>query len=140
MGAMERPTDHRGSEVLSREECDRLLDSAQVGRVAFLYAGDPHILPINYRFHQGAIIFRTTVGSKMDAAEMHRRFAFEIDGWDADSGSGWSVLAHGMGEAVTDPEETAALEGLGLVSWAGDESEDMWFRIALDDITGRGVG
>lgn len=137
---MERPTDHRGSEVLSRDECDRLLNSTPVGRVAFLHAGDPHILPINYRFHQGSIIFRTTLGSKMDAAEMHSRFAFEIDDWDSESGTGWSVLAHGMGEAVTDEDEVDELLGLGLAPWAGEESEDLWFRITLDDITGRRVG
>lgn len=137
---MDRPTDHRGSEVLTTEECDRLLATTPIGRVAFLLAGDPHILPVNYRFHRGAILIRTTFGSKMDAAEMHGRFAFEIDGWDRDSKTGWSVLAHGRGTVVSDEDEIEELRGLGLSPWAADEAQDLWFQILLDDITGRRVG
>lgn len=139
MGTMDRPTDHRGLGVLSPEECDRLLASTPIGRVAFLLAGDPHILPVNYTFQEGSIVIRTSIGSKMDAAEMHSRFAFEIDGWDTENESGWSVLAHGMGTVVTDEAEVAELENLGLRSWADEGSGDLWIRIILDDVTGRRV-
>lgn|SRR5690606_19061797 len=134
-----RPSDHRGSEVMTTEECDRLLAETPIGRVAFLSDGDPHILPVNYRYHQNTIVIRTTAGSKMEAAEMRSRFAFEIDGWDERSRTGWSVLAHGWGETVEDADEIAELRQLGLEPWADGEGTDLWIRIRLDDITGRRV-
>lgn len=140
MASPEKPTDHRGSEVLDAAECDGLLSRTPIGRVAFLLNGDPQILPVNYRYVDGAILIRTTIGSKLDAAEMHHRFAFEIDEWDPDSRQGWSVVAHGAGEVVEDPAELAALEQLGLEPWTEDERMDLWVRLRLDDVTGRRVG
>lgn len=140
MSSMDRPTDHRGSEVLTSEECDRLLSTTPMGRVSFLLDGEPQILPVNYRFEDGSIVIRTTAGSKIEAAEMHHRFGFEIDHWDAEERSGWSVVAHGSGEVVDDPDEVRRLERLGLESWAGGQESDLWIRLRLDDITGRRVG
>lgn len=140
MAAAERPTDHRGSEVLTAEECDRLLSTTPVGRVAFLADGEPQILPVNYGLEEGAIVIRTTFGSKIEAAELHHHFAFEIDRWDPDSRSGWSVVAHGVGEVVEDPDEIRRLEGIGLESWAEGGATDLWIRIRLEDVTGRKVG
>lgn len=138
---MEPPTDHRGSEVLSPEECDELLASTPVGRVAFIHGGEPHILPVNYRYVDQTIVIRSTRGSKIEAAEMHSRFAFEIDSWEADARTGWSVLAHGTGTIEEDEAEIRRLEELGLSPWTdGDDPEDLWIRIRLDDITGRRIG
>lgn len=140
MSSMDTPTDHRGSEVLTAAECDRLLSTTPIGRVSFLLDGEPQILPVNYRYQDGSIVIRTTVGSKMEAAEMHHRFAFEIDQWDAEAQSGWSVVAHGSGEVVNDSEEIRRMEKLGLESWADGQLHDLWIRLRLDDITGRRVG
>lgn len=137
----ERPTDHRGSQVMSREECDRFLQETPVGRVAFLLDGEPQILPVNYRYEDGSIVILTTAGSKMEAAEMHHRFGFEIDDWDPASRTGWSVVAHGSGEVVSEPDEISRLQDLGLETWAVEgETKDLWVRLRLDDITGRRVG
>lgn len=140
MSSMDTPTDHRGSEVLTSEECDRLLSTTPMGRVSFLLDGEPQILPVNYRYEDGSIVIRTTAGSKIEAAEMHHRFAFEIDQWDPEERSGWSVVAHGRGEVVSDSDEVRRLEGLGLESWAAGQQSDLWIRLRLDDITGRRVG
>lgn len=140
MEPMNRPTDHRGLEVLTSEECDRLLREAPVGRVAFLHSGEPHILPVNYRYVEGSIVIRTAVGSKMDAAEMESRFAFEIDDWDPATRTGWSILAHGVATVVTGEEEIARLEESGLDPWIEGTAGDLWIRIILDDVTGRRIG
>lgn len=139
MDDMSPPSDHRGSEVLDAAECDRLLTDTPVGRVSFLGDGEPQILPVNYRYRGNAIVIRTTVGSKMDAAEMHNRFAFEIDGWDADGRTGWSVVVHGHGRVVEDEAEIAELERLGLEPWTKNRGGDLWIEILVDDITGRRV-
>lgn len=125
---------------MTAAECDRLLSTTPIGRVSFLLDGEPQILPVNYRYQDGSIVIRTTVGSKMEAAEMHHRFAFEIDQWDAEAQSGWSVVAHGSGEVVNDSEEIRRMEKLGLESWADGQQHDLWIRLRLDDITGRRVG
>lgn len=139
MEPMNPPTDHRGLEVLSPEECDRLLETTPIGRVAFVHAGEPQILPVNYRYVEGSIVIRTTVGSKLDVAEMEGRFAFEIDDWDPATRTGWSVLGHGIATVVTDEEEVARLEALGLHPWAEETTGDHWIRIILDDVTGRRI-
>lgn len=126
--------------MLTAQECDRLLSTTPMGRVSFLLDGEPQILPVNYRFEDGSIVIRTTAGSKIEAAEMHHRFGFEIDHWDPEARSGWSVVAHGSGEVVDDPDEVRQMERLGLESWAGGQEGDLWIRLRLDDITGRRVG
>ncbi|HEX7100920.1 MAG TPA: pyridoxamine 5'-phosphate oxidase family protein [Acidimicrobiia bacterium] len=139
MDSMNPPTDHRGLEVLTPEECDRLLEETPIGRVAFLHAGEPQILPVNYRYVEGSIVIRTSIGSKMDVAEMQGRFAFEIDDWDTDTETGWSVLAHGIATVVTDEDEVARLSALGLRPWAEEKTGDLWIRLILDDVTGRRI-
>lgn len=44
-------------EVLTEEECIRLLQSNSVGRIAFTVDGQPLILPVNYAADQRAVVF-----------------------------------------------------------------------------------
>ncbi len=87
-----RPIDHAGLEVLAGTECTRLLHDHRVGRVAFLEAGEPWVLPVVYRLDGNRIAFRSAVGAKLDLAERGDPIAFEIDGWDEEARIGWSVL------------------------------------------------
>jgi len=130
---MDRVLDHTGMEVLSPTECDELLASVPVGRVAFLDDGDPVILPVNFLWRGGVIIFRTSVGSKLDAAIRHRPVAFEVDDWD--SKSGWSVLVRGVAHEVLDGIDE--LDSLGLEPWAAER--DRWVEIRPAEITGRRI-
>src|SRR3990170_2937616 len=120
------PTDRRGLEVLSRSECERLLGLAEIGRVALISAGEPLILPVNYRFDEGTVVFRTATGEKLDA-------------WYPATRTGWSVLVRGNAEEVYNEKEIAALEGLGLVGWVPEVQPTVWVRIRPQDITGRRI-
>lgn len=133
------PTDHVGLEVLAPSECDELLGSNEIGRVAFVQDGDVNILPVTYRFHRGTIVFRTADGSKLSAAGDHRPVAFEIDGLDASDKSGWSVLVKGIARDVDDKRERALLDTLGLKPWAPWQRIRRWVRISPDEITGRRI-
>ncbi|MFI7708703.1 pyridoxamine 5'-phosphate oxidase family protein [Nonomuraea sp. NPDC049480] len=53
-------------EVLEREECLALVAPGGIGRVAFNGSHGPTVLPVNYKFHDGAIVFRTSYGGPMD--------------------------------------------------------------------------
>jgi uncharacterized protein len=131
--------DHAGLEVMGREECDALLESTGVGRVAFLADGDITIVPVNYRMHFGTVVFRTTSGAKLEAAARHSPVAFEIDGWDPVSQTGWSVLVKGLAVEVLDDEEATELFGLGLRPWVVAPERRRWVRIRPDEITGRKI-
>ena len=132
------PTDHAGMTVLSYEECVERLGLDSVGRVAFLADGDVQVFPVNYRWHDGAVVFRTAEGTKLSAAEFHKPVAFEIDGWNAEHQAGWSVVAKGLAKEVTDEDMIAELDSLGLRPWAGEE-KNHWVRIRPDEITGRKI-
>jgi nitroimidazol reductase NimA-like FMN-containing flavoprotein (pyridoxamine 5'-phosphate oxidase superfamily) len=84
----------RGLQSLSESECWRLLDSHDLGRVAFMIDGWPQVFPVNYAVGEGALLFRSAAGAKASHGPGSRA-CFEIDGWSELSGVGWSVMAQG---------------------------------------------
>ncbi len=110
--------DWSGLEILSDEQCLARLRSSTVGRVGFVDAGSPSILPVNYALDGRAIVFRSAPGSKLSAGMMQRPVAFEIDAWNAVDHLGWSVLAKGIADEVLDGEEIARLEQLPVRPWS----------------------
>ncbi len=133
------PTDHAGLEVMTRDQCDEKLAATSVGRIGFLADGDVNILPVNYRFHEGAIVFRTTTGSKLEAAGRRAAVAFEIDGWDDETQTGWSVLVKGTAVEILSDEDAKNLFQLALRPWAEAVERRQWVRIRPDEITGRKI-
>jgi len=133
------PTDHGGLEVLKLDECRRLLASQQIGRLAFISAGEPLIMPLNYRMYQGDIVFRTTTGEKLNAARNAASVGFEADEWDADTQTGWSVIVSGRAQDVDDPDVITELNELGLRPWADVVDRNDWVRIVPHEISGRRI-
>ncbi|MFG1703059.1 pyridoxamine 5'-phosphate oxidase family protein [Nonomuraea sp. M3C6] len=137
--AMAHPT----LEVLEQEECLRLIEPGGIGRVAFNGSHGPTVLPVNYKMHHGAIIFRTAVGGPMDRdlrtglAGVDIKIAFEIDMIDEANREGWSVLVQGPAHHVP-PEETAEAAGSGVTPWAGGERL-LYIRIVPHQIVGRRI-
>lgn len=102
----EEPTDEL--ENLSEAECLRRLAVHDFGRLAIVVDGQPVIFPVNYAMLDRVIAIRTAPGTKLTYAP-GEQVAFEIDGTDPPSGTGWSVLV--QGRAV---DATTALDD---VSW-----------------------
>jgi nitroimidazol reductase NimA-like FMN-containing flavoprotein (pyridoxamine 5'-phosphate oxidase superfamily) len=128
--------DHAEMEILSSDECFRLLGSVPVGRIAFVADGRLQIFPVTFAVTGKRIALRSAVGSKLDAAEMARDVAFEADQWRDEDRSGWSVMAEGRVRAVTDEDRIAALEQVELEPWlAGTDMR--WIEIVVSDISGR---
>jgi nitroimidazol reductase NimA-like FMN-containing flavoprotein (pyridoxamine 5'-phosphate oxidase superfamily) len=125
-----------GLEVLDRDTCDALLTTQRVGRVAVYVADHPIVLPVVYALLDGDIVFRTAPGEKLIAAALRRKVAFEIDTYDIDAHSGWSVDVVGTAEEIVHPDELARARALGLPAWAG-EARDRYVRIRTIDVTGR---
>jgi len=130
-------------EVLEREECLSLIAPGGIGRVAFNGPYGPTVLPVNYRLHDGAILFRTAHGGPMDKdlrtgmRGVEIVVSFEVDRIDEERHEGWSVLIQGPFHHVS-PEETAELTGSDVSPWAGGDRR-LYIRIAPQRITGRRV-
>lgn len=131
-------TDREGVEILDADECDHLLRHGRVGRIAFLVDGEVGVYPVAYTIDGHSPAFRTGRGEKLEAALLDRVVAFEIDDWDADRRTGWSVIVRGTAQVVTDAESIARLEESGLEPWAPG-TRDRWVRILAQEITGRRI-
>lgn len=129
-------TDHARMELISTDESFALLQSRPVGRVAFVADGALQIFPVTYVVSDQRIAFQSSIGSKLDAAEMARAVAFEVDSWDEEARTGWSIVVRGPIHPVTDPNRLAALERLDHQPWLTD-GEMQWVEITVADISGR---
>jgi nitroimidazol reductase NimA-like FMN-containing flavoprotein (pyridoxamine 5'-phosphate oxidase superfamily) len=125
--------------VLSREDCLRLLASNSFGRLA-VATDSPVIRPVNYVFDEPSqsVVFRTADGSKFHAMLVNGKAAFEIDGIDQGSRTGWSVIMAGMTEEITSPSELRRLQHLGLETWTPGHKAH-WMRIRAWTVTGRRI-
>lgn len=132
-------SDHAGLDVLTLQDCLRHLRTARVGRVAFVHDGEPVILPVNHGMDGESVVFRSSPGSKLDAADDGQPVAFEVDNFDADRHSGWSVVVRGIATTVTDRADTDRLTRLGVWPWAESVERRHWIRIRAYEITGRQI-
>jgi nitroimidazol reductase NimA-like FMN-containing flavoprotein (pyridoxamine 5'-phosphate oxidase superfamily) len=131
---------HSGLERMDRDECLRLLEAEDVGRLAIVQGHAPAIFPINYALDGDSIIFRTAPGTKL----LHgprALAAFEIDSLTREDRSGWSVVVTGRLEEITRFDEPllTRVRQLRLEPWAGG-TRDHWMRLIPGIITGRRVG
>lgn len=105
-------------EVLSDDECRRLMATVGVGRLVFHEAGLPAVRLVNFVMDDGAVVFRTAGGQKFGAALRGDVVGFEADDYDAKTQRGWTVTMVGRARTVTDPEELTRLAQLPLWPWA----------------------
>src|SRR5262249_4546257 len=103
---------------LTRSECFRLLGSRHLGRVGLIDELGPAAVPVHYVVDGRTMLFRTDEGSKLDAALRRGRVAFQIDGVDEASRTGWSVLVRADAVEVIDSDELAQVRELPLYPWA----------------------
>jgi hypothetical protein len=126
----------RGLGVLGRDDCMRLLDSVTIGRVVFSARALPAVAPVNFAVVDDEIVLRTGAGSKLDAAVANSVVAFEADQFDLERRDGWSVVVVGQARVVTDEDQIALLDELGLQCWlVGDRANYVAVRPEL--ISGR---
>lgn len=125
-----------GVRELSHTDAWTRLRSMVVGRIAFTLDGRIELFPVNYLVDHGTILFRTGVGSKL-AASMERLAAvFEVDGYEAESGEAWSVVARGHLEPVLDTAGIVEASALPLFPWQAGEKA-FFVRVVPEDVTGR---
>jgi len=123
---------------LTKAECFELLAGEHVGRLAVVDDRGPVVFPVNYVLDRYTIVMRTGEGTKLDAAGRGSRACFEIDGSDAVTDSGWSVVVRGEVTEVTDPAELARLNGLPLRPLAPGTGH-RYVRLLPATLTGRRI-
>jgi len=120
----------RHLEVLSVEECFELVREQVIGRLAIGSAhGPPFVAPVTFILDGGSVFFRSNPGEKFDAVDQHA--TFQVDGFDPNHRTGWSVLLQGRIELADD----AAVAHLDLEPWVGPRA--FWIRLAPEVVTGR---
>lgn len=125
---------------LTRAECETLLRSGVVGRLALSTPGGPHVIPLNYSVVDDAIIVRTSPYSLLGTYGPDGRLAFEIDQFDHEYHRGWSVVARGRAEFVTDADELEHIRAVWQPHpWAGG-ARQMHLRLKWDEVSGRRLG
>jgi nitroimidazol reductase NimA-like FMN-containing flavoprotein (pyridoxamine 5'-phosphate oxidase superfamily) len=72
-------TTHPEFSNLDRAECNALLMSQHVGRLAFTFRDRVDIEPIHFVYRDGCIYGRTQYGTKVDVLAHHPWVAFEVD-------------------------------------------------------------
>ncbi|HEX3197301.1 MAG TPA: pyridoxamine 5'-phosphate oxidase family protein [Propionibacteriaceae bacterium] len=123
---------------LSEAECKQLLAQHTAGRVGFLAADGPQILPVTYQYRNGSVIFRTSPYGPLAGLVRRTSVAFEIDSIDEQDKSGWSVLLLGFAEAMAHDYLLTTAWETGPVPWA-DGVRNLFIEITPRKISGRSI-
>ncbi len=115
-----------------------LLDRESVGRLALSDGALPVVLPVNFKVADRTIVFASAPGLKLDAARAGVVACLEVDGFDTLSHSGWSVLATGRLDQITEPDQLAQARELPLSPWAIAEPEG-YVRMPIEILSGRRI-
>jgi nitroimidazol reductase NimA-like FMN-containing flavoprotein (pyridoxamine 5'-phosphate oxidase superfamily) len=131
-------------EHLEEPECLRLMSLGGIGRIAYSGPAGVTILPVNYKLHEGAVVFRTAQDSPLDEdlrtgiAHAEYKVAFEIDDFDLAAREGWSILIQGRAHHVDSAAERASVLAAGVEPWPGG-SREHFLRIIPVQISGRRI-
>jgi nitroimidazol reductase NimA-like FMN-containing flavoprotein (pyridoxamine 5'-phosphate oxidase superfamily) len=129
----------QGFAPISPARCQELLESQNIGRIAWQAADGPQILPVTYAWHDGTIIFRTSPHGVLSELVRPTDVALEIDELDQESRQGWSVVVQGRAQGVAEPDQLVRMWTVGgVVPWASG-IRNVFIQIVPHRITGRAV-
>lgn len=109
-----------------------MLREGRLGRVAVRLTNELVILPVYYALLEDDIVFRTSSGTKLNAALLRTTVAFEVDHDDP----GWSVLVTGHAQEVRGSAEQAVARTVLGYGWPARQRECI-VRIRAEKVTGR---
>ena len=111
-----------------------------MGRLVVTDGGTPLVFPVNYVMAGDDVVFRTDKGTKL--ALLDRWFvAFEVDEFDRDERSGWSVYLYGAAHEVDIGVEADLLRRIGgpvPAPWAPGQ-QDHLVQLVARTVTGRRI-
>jgi uncharacterized protein len=118
-------------------ECWRHLRNEDLGRIGVTLDGQPLVFPVNYAVNKEWIVFRTAPGTMLHRAPGSPA-CFEIDGYDRGLREGWSVMAVGKLEEITESDDShsQALRGLPVQPLAPGPRPH-WIALRVERVSGR---
>jgi nitroimidazol reductase NimA-like FMN-containing flavoprotein (pyridoxamine 5'-phosphate oxidase superfamily) len=119
---------------ISDADCRLLLATRTLGRVGLTSGALPVILPVEYLYDNGVIVFRTEPDAKLRAAIHGAVLAFEVDAFDPLNGRGWSVLVRGRATVLTTEHELASIPSLDDCS---SDHRQHYVRLHCEIVRGR---
>ncbi|QQQ75374.1 pyridoxamine 5'-phosphate oxidase family protein [Saccharothrix sp. 6-C] len=129
--------DSAGLQVLSREECLKLLGTAAVGRLVYTHMALPVVHPVVFVLDGECVVLRVPDGSATLVAR-DTIVAFQIDDVAPDLSRGWSVMAVGHVAEVDEQARLTRLRELPLPS-RGFGGGDHYLVVDLEVLTGRRI-
>ncbi|SHG72004.1 hypothetical protein SAMN04488109_1546 [Chryseolinea serpens] len=140
---------------LTKNQCERVLLSELIGRIACSASGKMYIVPLSYVFEKGYVYAHAKEGLKITMMRKNPNVCFQVD--EIDDMAHWrSVVIRGKFEEITTPaaqDKTVKLladrfrvyntsESVKPVFHTTDqeplkEKKPVLFRIAVEEMTGR---
>ena len=128
---IEPEIDERMNRALTEAECLCLLAEESIGRVVYTDGVLPTAFPVNYLLLNRSIVFRTKSDARLLTASPELFVSFEIDRFDEQTRTGWSVLVTGRCRPLH-----PALAGSVLDTWASMRRGALR-GISMDVVSGR---
>lgn len=128
------------SRELSWSECEALLRSGVVGRVALATATGPHIVPVNYSIVDSSVVVSTSPYSLLGTYGRDTTVAFEVDHFDYEYRRGWSVVARGRSEVVSDAADLNHIRAVWEPTPWASGTRNLYLRLPWQELTGRQLG
>jgi len=132
MGSTDTGTDVKPVLIdLDEDTCWQLLETVSVGRLAWVDAQGPVVVPVNLGVSAGSVVVRTAAYSTIAREVDDSRVAVEVDLVDDEARTGWSVLVRGVARVLMEPAPVDA-----PTAWpTGTKSATV--RIRPTKVTGR---
>jgi hypothetical protein len=84
---------------------------------------------------RGSVVFRTAPGTKFDLL-VTQPVTFEVDHWDAETRTGWSVVMRGLAYGASDWE--IEMEDVSLPVFV-ERQNSRWVRLMPTSLSGRRI-
>ncbi len=119
--------------------CWDRLGRAFIGRIIRIVRGEAEVSVVSIGLDDGAVVMRSTTGTRLSAtlASPGVPAVLEVDDLDAQTGTGWSVVARGTLTPVLGLIESTHLDRTQPPSWLLGDTEGTWVRFDVTRMTGR---
>lgn len=125
-------------EPLGAGEIAELLRTHEIGRVAWQGAAGLVVLPVAYAAAGDLVAFRTAPGTALADLAEPTPAVLQLDEFDVETGTGWSVLVRGTTAEVTDRVASAHWRTRLPAPWAPGP-RDLTIVLHVTEATGRVV-
>lgn len=120
--------------ILDDDQCWKLLEHTQHGRLVLSAAGEVDVFPINFVAHNRRLLLRTAPGTKLAELTINENVVFQTDGITSDEA--WSVVVKGAARVLERSADIEAAEALNLKTWI-PTYKDFYVEITPSRVSGR---